>query len=192
MRQEGKKEQLCKEAKVTNNINGTREFRLQNKVGKVSEPMETNMEKKTSSLKLYMHYLQIIIKSAMQYKASFFMMAFGQFMVSFSVLIGVYYMFQRFSNVKGFTYSEVLLCFSIMLMEFSLAEIWARGFDTFPSMIRQGTFDRVLLRPRNEVLQVLGSSQDSDSPVHAGGRSRAVFRFVFDLCGTQLFYIRGT
>ena len=46
---------------------------------------------------------------------------------------------------------------SIMLMEFTLAEILGRGFDTFPSMIRQGTFDRVLLRPRSAILQVLGS-----------------------------------
>ncbi len=66
-------------------------------------------------------------------------------------------MFQRFSHVEGFTYNEILLCFSIMLMEFTLAEILGRGFDTFPSMIRQGTFDRVLLRPRSAILQVLGS-----------------------------------
>ena len=136
------------------------------------------MNKKSSSIKLYIHYLKIIIKSAMQYKASFFMMAFGQFMVSFSVLIGVYYMFQRFSNVKGFTYSEVLLCFSIMLMEFSLAEIWARGFDTFPSMIRQGTFDRVLLRPRSEVLQVLGSKFEL---VRIGKVLQAIVMFVYGI-----------
>lgn len=87
-------------------------------------------KQKVCGLKLYLHYLSIICRSAMQYKASFLLMAIGQFLVSFSVFLGVYFMFQRFSNVKGFTYSEVLLCFSVMLMEFSLAEIWARGFDT--------------------------------------------------------------
>ena len=112
---------------------------------------------RASWLKLYFHYLSIIFRSAMQYKASFWIMVIGHFFVSFNVFLGVFFMFQRFSNVEGFTYNQVLLCFSIMLMEFSLAEIWARGFDTFPSMIRQGTFDRVLLRPRSEVLQVLGS-----------------------------------
>lgn len=66
-------------------------------------------------------------------------------------------MFQRFSNVKSFSYSEVLLCFSIMLLEFSLAEMYARGFDVFPDMVKSGTFDRVLVRPRNEIIQVLGS-----------------------------------
>lgn len=135
-------------------------------------------KEKVCGLKLYMHYLSIIFRSAMQYKASFWMMAAGQFLVSFSVFLGVYFMFQRFSSVKGFTYSEVLLCFSIMLMEFSLAEIWARGFDTFPSMIRQGTFDRVLLRPRSEVLQVLGSKFEL---VRIGRVVQALVMFVYGM-----------
>ena len=143
------------------------------------------MKKKTSGLKLYLHYLAVVVKSAMQYKASFFVRAFGQFMVSFSVLIGVYYMFQRFSNVKGFTYSEVLLCFSIMLMEFTLAEIWARGFDTFPSMIRQGTFDRVLLRPRSEVLQVLGSKFEL---VRIGKVLQAIVMFVYGMTHVEVHW----
>ena len=35
--------------------------------------------------------------------------------------------------------------------------MYARGFDVFPDMVKNGTFDRVLVRPRNEILQVLGS-----------------------------------
>lgn len=115
------------------------------------------MNKKVSALKLYRHYLSIILKSAMQYKASFWMLFIGQFWVAFCVFLGICFMFQRFSQVKGYAFNEVLLCYALVLAEFSLAEIWARGFDTFPSMIRQGTFDRVLLRPRSLVLQVLGS-----------------------------------
>lgn len=66
-------------------------------------------------------------------------------------------MFQRFETVEGFTYSEVLLCFSSFLLEFSLAEMFARGFDTFSGTVRSGEFDRILVRPQNEILQVLGS-----------------------------------
>lgn len=132
--------------------------------------------KKVSGFKLYFHYLSIIFRSAMQYKASFWIMTVGHFFVSFNVFLGVFFMFQRFSHVEGFTYDEVLLCFSIMLMEFSLAEIWARGFDTFPSMIRQGTFDRVLLRPRSAVLQVLGSKFEL---VRLGRVLQAIVMFVY-------------
>lgn len=110
-----------------------------------------------SGLRLYAHYVSINFKSMMQYKTSFFLSVLGQFLVSFNVFLGIFFMFQRFHDVKGFTYSEVLLCFSIMLLEFSLAEMVARGFDAFSGMVRTGSFDLVLIRPRNEILQVLGS-----------------------------------
>jgi len=93
----------------------------------------------------------------MQYKTSFFLTMLGQFLVSFSTFLGMYFMFDRFHFVEGFTFSEVLLCFAAVLMAFSIAECFARGFDTFSRMIGNGEFDRILVRPRNEVFQVLAS-----------------------------------
>ncbi len=118
--------------------------------------MNTPSRHKVSALRLYGHYLSIHLRSVMQYKASFLMTAFGQFLVSFNMFLGIYFMFDRFGSVEGFSYSEVLLCFSVMLTEYSLGECIARGFDTFDGMVRRGEFDRVLTRPRHEILQVLG------------------------------------
>ena len=86
----------------------------------------------------------IQLKSTMQYKTSFFLTALGQFLASFNVFLGMYFMFQRFRNVRGYGYGEVLLCCGILLMEFSLAETFARGFDQFSSIIGNGTFDRIM------------------------------------------------
>lgn len=108
-------------------------------------------------MKLYGKFFVMQLKSIMEYKTSFILSCIGQFLVSFNVFLGMHFMFRRFSDVEGFTYNEVLLCFGITLMEFSLAESVARGFDTFDGMIKQGEFDRVLVRPRNEILQVLGN-----------------------------------
>lgn len=108
-------------------------------------------------LRLYRHYVLIHLKSAMQYKASLVLSIIGQFAVSFSSFLGIYFMFYRFSSVEGFTYQEVVFCFGVIMMEFSIAEMAVRGFDSFSSMVRTGEFDRVLVRPRSNVLQVLGS-----------------------------------
>ena len=104
---------------------------------------------------LYGKYVMIHIKSQMQYKTSFFLTVIGQFLVSFTVLLGLYFMMARFGAVDGFTLQQVLLCFAAVLMAFSLAECFARGFDQFPQMISNGEFDRVLVRPRGVVYQVL-------------------------------------
>ncbi|HAN20637.1 MAG: hypothetical protein A2Y15_06520 [Clostridiales bacterium GWF2_36_10] len=111
-------------------------------------------------MKLYLKFFIIHLKSQMQYKTSFFLLFIGQFLTSFSVFLGVYFMFERFNNVEGFTFAEVLLCFSIVLMAFSIAECFARGFDTFTTIISNGEFDRIMVRPQNEILLVLASKID--------------------------------
>lgn len=128
------------------------------------------------SMKLYFHYISIHIRSIMEYKASFFLSVIGQFLVTFNVLLGIYFLFERFSNIKGFTYQEVLLSFSVMLLEFSLAECIARGFDRFPNLVRKGEFDRILVRPRNEILQVLGSQFELS---RLGRMLQAIIMFVY-------------
>ncbi len=108
-------------------------------------------------MKLWFKYAGIMLRSQMQYKVSFILTSIGQFLVSFSVFIGIYFMFARFNNVEVFEFPEVLLCFAVLLTSFSLAECFFRGFDTFGGIISNGEFDRILVRPRNEILQVLGS-----------------------------------
>lgn len=97
------------------------------------------------------------LKSAMQYKVSFLFTVIGQFLVSFNVFLGIHFMYARFSSVKNYSYQDSLLCFAVILMSFSIAEMFARGFDSFSGMLGNGEFDRILVRPRNEILQVLGA-----------------------------------
>ena len=111
-------------------------------------------------MKLYLHYLSIHLRSQMQYKTSFVMTILGQFVGSFSFLLSLLFLMNRFHTVKGFTTSEVLLCFGTVLMAFSLAETFFRGFDRFSATISQGQFDRILVRPRSEVLLTLCSQID--------------------------------
>lgn len=139
-------------------------------------------------MKLYGKYFTMHLKSLMEYKTSFFLTCIGQFLVSFNVFLGMYFMLRRFSTVQGFTYNEVLLCFGITLMEFSLAESVARGFDTFDSMIRQGEFDRVLVRPRNEILQVLGSRIEFS---RIGRILQAVVMFVYGFSVSRVHWTFG-
>lgn len=134
-------------------------------------------------MKLYLHYVSINIRSMMQYKTSFLLSAIGQFLISFNVFLGIFFMFKRFPEVEDFTYSEVLLCFAIILLEFSLAEMVARGFDTFSDMVRQGEFDRVLVRPQNEILQILGSKFEL---TRIGRMLQAVVMFIYGIIKSRV------
>lgn len=127
-------------------------------------------------MKLYLKYFKMNLCSQMQYKTSFILTIIGQFLTSFSVFLEIYFMMNRFYSVSRFSYEEVLLCFAIVLLAFSLAECFAHGFDTFPTMIANGEFDRILLRPRNEVFQILATKMEFS---HVGRLIQAVIIFVY-------------
>ena len=106
-------------------------------------------------MKLYRNYLSMLLKSQMQYKASFFMTAVGQFLVSFTSFLAIVFLLDRFEAVKEYAIGECMLCMGVITMTFSLAECFFRGFDTFPNLIKGGGFDRVLLRPMSPMFLVL-------------------------------------
>ncbi len=139
----------------------------------------------SGTLRLYLHYISINIRSMMQYKTSFLLSTIGQFLVSFNTMLGIYFMFRRFHRVEGFTYSEVILCYAIVLLQFSLAEMWARGFDSFSGIVRSGSFDRDLVRPRSVVLQVLGEKFEL---TRIGRLIQAVIMFAYAIYTTDVVW----
>ena len=127
-------------------------------------------------MRLYLKYVSIHLKSQMQYKTSFLLTMLGQFITAFSALLTAYFLMVQFKTIYNYTLSEVLLCFAIVLMAFSLAECFARGFDMFPNMLGNGEFDRILVRPRGIVLQVLGSKVEFTK---LGRLIQAVLVFIY-------------
>ncbi len=108
-------------------------------------------------MKLYIQYFLIHLESIMQYKISFLLTVLGQFLISFSFVLTIYFMFLEFSSIEGFTYEEVLLCFALVQLSFSIAESVCRGFDCFSELISNGEFDRILTRPKSVLFQIIAA-----------------------------------
>ena len=111
-------------------------------------------------MRLYMKYFAINLKSQMQYKATFLLNLFGRIVIAFATVAGVWFMFMRFNEVEGFTLPQVFLCTAVTTMSFAMSETFARGFDIFPRLLGNGQFDRILVRPRNIIFQVLASQME--------------------------------
>ncbi|MBO0992923.1 ABC transporter permease [Bacillus sp. SD088] len=106
---------------------------------------------------LYFKYLKVLWKAQLQYRTSFWLLSLGQFFTPFTVFAGLYFLFERFGQIKGWNFAEVALCFAVIHMAFAISECFARGFDSFSGLVREGNFDRLLVRPRGTVIQVIGS-----------------------------------
>ena len=103
---------------------------------------------------LYFKYFKMHLKSALQYKTSFILSFLSQILVVFSYYFTIICLFTKFSNIKGFTLYEVLLAFGVIQFGSSISEIFARGFDEFDNLIIDGSFDKILLKPRGVYFQV--------------------------------------
>lgn len=108
-------------------------------------------------MKLYYKYISINLRTQMQYRGSFFMTLAGQFIYPFTLLAGIYLLMAQFGEIGGWTIPEVVFCFASLMISYALAEAFARGFDLFSYMVQNGKFDRVLVRPRGTIIQILGS-----------------------------------
>lgn len=106
------------------------------------------------TLRLYFKLVGISFKSQMQYRASFFMLSISHFFSTFVEILGIWVLFDRFKMVQGWTFPELALVYGIMHMGFAIAEAVARGFDTFSQILKNGDFDRLLLRPLGTLFQV--------------------------------------
>lgn len=109
-----------------------------------------------NSLQLYFRLVGFSFRSQMAYRASFFMQVAAQFLVTSMEFLAVWALMERFGSLQGWTLSEVCFFYGTVNITFALADALSRGFDQFGPLVRSGDFDRLLLRPRSTVLQLLG------------------------------------
>ena len=110
----------------------------------------------SNALRLYMHYLSQSIRSQMQYRTSFIMLSFGQFLATGIEFLAIASLFARFKHIQGWNLPEVAFLYGLINISFSFADAASRGFDIFSTMVKSGDFDRLLLRPRSTALQLAG------------------------------------
>ena len=106
-------------------------------------------------MRLYLKFAAIHLKTSMAYPSAFFTMCVGRLLLTINGLLTVVFLLDRFGTVGGYTLSEILLGFGVVLTASSLAECFARGFDAFARIMREAQFDRLLVRPRSLVFQVV-------------------------------------
>lgn len=106
-------------------------------------------------MKLYWKFFSIHLRSAMAYRASFLLSCLGHLLITTNVFLSVVFLLDRFQSVGGYTLPQLALCFSVILAATSLAECFGRGFDIFHRLLADASFDRIMVRPRSPLFQVL-------------------------------------
>lgn len=109
-------------------------------------------------IRLYRHLAAAQLRAQMQYKVSFLLTALAVFLATFIDFAALLILLDRFGAIGGWRLPEVALLFATVNLPFGLIHLTAEGFEEFRAIVRDGNFDRLLIRPRTAFLQVLGSA----------------------------------
>lgn len=110
-----------------------------------------------NALRLYGRYVGASLRIQAQYPVATLLLTVGHLAATSIEILGVWALFHRFGQLKGWSFGEAALFYSLINITFSLADLLTRGFEVFGTeFVRTGAFDRVLLRPRAAALQLIG------------------------------------
>lgn len=110
-----------------------------------------------SGARLLLRLIAASLRAQAQYPGSTIMRTIGQLLSNGIEILAVWALFDRFGNVHGWQFGEVAVFYGLVHMMFAISDLLCRGFDVLGTdFLRTGDFDRVLLRPRSAVLQLMG------------------------------------
>jgi ABC-2 type transport system permease protein len=110
-----------------------------------------------NALRLYGRYVATSLRAQRQYPVSAIGTSVGAFVSTVTDFVGIWALFARFRHIEGWQFGEVALLYGVVSVSFALADGLTRGFDVFgEQFVKTGDFDRLLLRPRSTILQLLG------------------------------------
>ena len=105
--------------------------------------------------------MRILIKSQLQYPASFLMQTFAQLVMEGGEMLAVILLVDRFEKLNEWEAGDLYFFFGMMSVTFYLTEVFCRGITgNFPNLIRTGGLDTILLRPRGTLTQIMCSAAD--------------------------------
>ena len=109
----------------------------------------------SDGLSLYWRLVNARIRSQLQYRASFVLQSIGMFTLSFLDFAEILIIFANVPALASWSMPEVALLYGLSSLTFALTDLAIGHLDLMGSLVRDGTFDLLLVRPRGAMYQVL-------------------------------------
>lgn len=135
---------------------------------KETETVKTHEQEWTfrDELRSYGAILRAAVQSKMEYRGSFVAYIFtliGFYGAQISVIA---LMLNRFKQLGGWQPGEVAFLYALLLLCNGVVSAVFSGMTEFSELVREGTFDRVMLRPLSELGQILAMKFEPGGVAH--------------------------
>lgn len=119
------------------------------------------MKKILKNISLYLSFLGISLKEILIYRIDCIVGIFSQLIVQLVSLIFIFIVFQNTENISGWNFKQILLLYGITRISIGIeGYCFDSLYDIGPKYIRNGDFDKILLRPVHPLISIIGSSRE--------------------------------
>lgn len=119
------------------------------------------MQKLIYNVSLYLSFLKISLKEILIYRIDCIVGIFSQLIVQLVSLVFMFVVFQNTENIAGWNFRQILLLFGITRISIGISGYCFDGlYDIGPKYIKNGEFDKILLRPVHPLISIIGNSRE--------------------------------
>ena len=109
-------------------------------------------------LDLLLRFYGVSVRGQLQYRGSFVMSFLASLLVTAIEFLGLWALFARFGPLEGWSLAEAAVLYGLVSASFAVSDVLAGSLERFGTdFVRTGDYDRLLLRPRPSLLQLMGT-----------------------------------
>ena len=110
--------------------------------------------------KLYISFLSTSLKEIFIYRLDCIVGIISQLVTQLVEIIFIWITFQNTDNLAGWNFQQILLLYGVTLISIGILDFCFDSlYDIGPKYIKQGEFDKILLRPVHPLLSIIGESK---------------------------------
>jgi ABC-2 type transport system permease protein len=108
------------------------------------------------NLQVYLSMLRAAVLVRLEYRADFIVGILGVFILNGGTLATTWVLLNRFHELNGWSLWEIVFLYNLWLLGHGIRAIFFRHINMLEQFIIEGTFDQLLTRPANPLIQFLG------------------------------------
>jgi len=117
-----------------------------------------------NNISLYFSFLKASLKEMLIYRLDCIVGMISQIVTQLVEIIFIWIVFQNTDNLAGWNFMQILLLYGVTLISVGIADFCFDAlYDIGPKYIREGEFDKILLRPVHPLISIIGSSKEFTS-----------------------------
>lgn len=108
-------------------------------------------------LRIYLRLVGGRARGQLEYRMSLALQIVATALLTLLDFVMILVLFENVPELDGWRVEEVAVLYGLAAISFALTDLVVGHLDLFPQMIRDGTFDQILVRPLPSLLQVVAS-----------------------------------